>query len=358
MPDWMRLSATRCRLLPFYHAATLAIENAPAFINRGEAGTLRHLLVFLETRRLSQDTELRLLEARGDLELLLGDLKDARQTFSTTAGRASDVLQRARLWRKLGEVQARLGEYEEALATFERGREALCDVPEAQGEDAQITVGITTVLLNQGENDAALAEVKPVLEALDQQQFPEPAADLNDVVGKAYYFEQDFSSALVHFQAALDLRLYQQDRQGILKSYSNLAIVHGHRNRYADSTQANEAALEIAEQIGDLVAISTLYRKLSICRLRQLPPTGQIIRLPGDELCVIRYQKTDQLGYIIGYAQPSHGDAIGQVFGHGLWLHPHDHAFQHHAPLLHGRVHIARQHRVDRDPRLAHFLSQ
>jgi tetratricopeptide (TPR) repeat protein len=245
------------------HAIALVVANVTVLINQGEARTLYHLVVDLAKHQLSADMDLQLLEARGDIEYLLGDLKQAVQTYTASAAKASDAITQARQWRKLGEVQARLGEYQEALATFGKGRELLRTVGYAPTEDALLAVGISTVLLNQGRYDDAQMQANAMIEALDQHNISQPTADLHDVLGKVYYFRGDFNASLIHFQSALALRQRQQDQRSILKSYSNLAIIYGDQNRYNESVKANKAALEIAEQIGDLVAISILYRNIA-----------------------------------------------------------------------------------------------
>lgn len=247
-------------------AAALATANVTALINQGEARSLYLLLNQLAARRLSVETEQRLLEATGDVAYLLGELKQAVAAFHSAADGAGDALLQIRRWRKLGEVQARLGEYGTALSTFRQAREGLAALPtspEIRAEDARLAVGIGTVLLNQGEYDAARTHAQTALDAVDTRDASPPLADLHDVLGKIHYFQGDFPAALAQFEAALALRQNLEDQRGVLKSYSNLAVVYGVQGRYVQSIQSNTEALEIAEAIGDLVATSVIYQNIA-----------------------------------------------------------------------------------------------
>jgi tetratricopeptide (TPR) repeat protein len=166
-------------------------------------------------------------------------------------------------------VLARKGEPEQALESLTQGNELLRQIAGKNDEAGPLAVVYGTVMLNLGRYDEAAGATRSALAELPDPPNPAVAANLHDVLGKVHFFKGELAQSLKQFQMALDLRLAAAEQKGLIKSYSNLAVVYGHQKRYAEALQANQASLEIAEHIGDAVALGTLYNNMAADAVNQ-----------------------------------------------------------------------------------------
>jgi tetratricopeptide (TPR) repeat protein len=290
------------------HAARLLTGALDPLIGQGHARPLLRLLNETPPAELEPALRLSVNEARGDLQYLLGDLDGAivRYGEAIAIDSSSDPLAQARLHRKLGDVLARRGRNDEALASLDQARALLVTASDAVAERARLAVSIGTVLWSLGRYDEA-AMAQAALDQLGDAQIDlRVPADLHDLVGKIHYRKGDLAGSIAQFQAALGLRQRVADQQAVMKSYSNLAVVYNTQHRDAEALHANQAALEIAERIGDTVALSVLYTNLSL-NYQNLASYDRAITF-GQQSLVLR----ERMGDVRGMATV-HGN-IGEIY--------------------------------------------
>ena len=246
-------------------AASWATTHLSALINQGQAHTVQKLLERLKVQPLDGPNQALVNEAHGDIQFLFGEFDAALSDYAVAERMNNDDgLAQARLQRKQGEVLYRQSAFEESLAAFMHGRALLAERPDAVQETGQLAVGYGSTLLALGRYDEALAEAWRGLVQLPETQLqPDIEANLCDLIGKVAFYKGDFGESLVQFQTALTLRQGIADLRGVIKSYSNVAVVYGQQNRYEEAMRANESALEIAERIGDTVALGMLYNNIA-----------------------------------------------------------------------------------------------
>jgi tetratricopeptide (TPR) repeat protein len=166
-------------------------------------------------------------------------------------------------------VLARQGEPELALEKLTNAYELLKQVAEPTSEAGPLAVAYGTVMLNLGRYDEAAAAARTALAQLPNPANSAVAANLHDMLGKVHYHTGQLTQSLEQFEIALNLRLSVAHQKGLIKSYSNLAVVYGHQRRYSDTLQANQAALKIAESIGDTIALGMLYNNMAVDAVEQ-----------------------------------------------------------------------------------------
>lgn len=249
------------------HATTLLAENVGVLLNQGQALTLQVELEQLTEGKLGNQLLAQLQEARGDTLYLLGNLDESINAFQQALYLAEmgDRLLRIRLARKRGEVLARKGDHELAKQSFQQAKDLLAESAEdLPDEYAHLSVGIGTLRLTIGEYDEILSEIQQTLEISDYAISPLVRADLHDLLGRVFYFKRNWTKSMVHFETALASREAAQNLRGVLRSHSNIAVVYREQKRLDDAARANQSALEIAEQIGDTVALTLLYTNLAL----------------------------------------------------------------------------------------------
>jgi tetratricopeptide (TPR) repeat protein len=251
-------------------AADLVPEHVDAWIQDGRASEALATCNSFALNELEAEARAGVHEACGDLLYLLGELDAAVQQYDEAAAGTAEPVAKARLARKAADVLARQGGHDEALARLTEGRDLLAQVGSAAGEDARLAVSYGTALLALGRYDEVVAGAQTALDSLPSvSASPRVAADLHDLIGKVCFFRGNFAQGMEQFQSALALRETCADQQGMIRSYSNLAVVYGEQNRYEQARQANEAALEIAERLEDRVALATLYMNMAADAIEQ-----------------------------------------------------------------------------------------
>ena len=247
----------------FEHFARVLFANLTLLLSQGQALTVQLLLEQIPQQRLSQPAQIQISEARGDILYLLGSLDESIQSFAQALHLATgDKPLQIRLARKQGDVLTRKGDYDLARQSYRQASDLLSqtDLPE---EHALLSVGIGTLGLSIGEYDEIMAEVQDELARSSAAVNPLVVAELHDLAGKAYYFKGDLANSTAHFEAAHARREAANDLRGVLRSHSNLAVVYGAQQRLDDAVRTNQSALEIAEKIGDVVALTLIYTNLA-----------------------------------------------------------------------------------------------
>lgn len=247
----------------FEHFARVLFANLTLLLSQGQALTVQLLLEQIPQQRLSQPAQMQFSEARGDILYLLGSLDESIQSFTQALHLATgESPSQIRLARKRGDVLTRKGDYELARQSYRQASDLLSqtDLPE---ENALLSVGIGTLRLSVGEYDEIMAEVQDELARSSAAVNPLVVAELHDLAGKAYYFKGDLANSTAHFEAAHARREAANDLRGVLRSHSNLAVVYGAQQRLDDAVRTNLSALEVAERIGDTVALAMIYTNLA-----------------------------------------------------------------------------------------------
>ncbi len=216
----------------FDRAAAVIVAQVGALIDQGKARMVRELLQRLANQVVDPALSAQVHEVRGDLHYLLGELDEALREYEAAQTAAEDTLTSVRLLRKAGEVLARKGEPEQALENLTRGNELLRQIAGPNTEAGPLAVIYGTVMLNLGRYDEAAAATQSALAEPPNPANPAVAANLHDVLGKVHFFKGELAQSLEQFQIALNLRLAAAEQKGLIKSYSNLAVVYGHQKRY------------------------------------------------------------------------------------------------------------------------------
>ena len=247
-------------------AAGLVPQHVEAWIHAGRASEALVILDEFDLVQVSPTHQATICEAKGDLLYLLGELDEAIVQFERAVESAALAKggTRARLHRKLAEVLSRKGEHEQALNRLLQGRALLAEGEDLREEGARLAASYGTVLLALGRYDEAIEEAQKAIYRLHNlAAFPRTAADLYDLMGKAYAFTGDLAASLERFQSALELREACSDLRGVVRSHSNLAFVYGEQNLYDEAIQANQTAIDLAESLDDKIALSTLYMNMA-----------------------------------------------------------------------------------------------
>jgi DNA-binding SARP family transcriptional activator/predicted ATPase len=226
-----------------YH--TLAAEEARALHAHHEA--IGHFKAALAQG--SDDTAQLHLKI-GESETLLGQYKDAVASFETAAALAGPE-QAAAIDHKLGGVYHRLGEWDLAASYYQTAL-ALCEKhPEGEDIRARIKTDWCLTAYRGGEIELAADLAEQALELAESSQDTLALAQAHNALGILARSEADHHRAVEHFQTSLSLAESLDAPGAQVAALNNLALAYRESGDLEQALRLTEAALTLAGQFGD-----------------------------------------------------------------------------------------------------------
>ncbi len=84
------------------------------------------------------------------------------------------------------------------------------------------------------------------------------------ILGEAYFYQEDYNTALSYFKRFLTIQRQQKNEKGIARGYNNLGIIYRALEKYPEAVQCYEKSLEINQILNDNTGISSIYNNLGV----------------------------------------------------------------------------------------------
>jgi len=189
----------------------------------------------------------------GQLLIKLGQFEKAQQVYEVLFGQSTNENDKAHIYVQLGKAKNHLGQYDEAIACYEKSLEIYKKILPSNHPDLGIVYSnISNVYCNMGEYSKALWSDEKALE-IRQQSLPSNHPDLAlsyNNIGNVYDGMGEYQKALWAYQKALEIR--QQSLPGnhpdLALSYNNIGNVYDDMCEYQKALWSYEKALEIRQQ--------------------------------------------------------------------------------------------------------------
>jgi tetratricopeptide (TPR) repeat protein len=239
------------------------------------------------------------LVAAGDRARALFANREALELYEQALPRVADDAHSAALLERVGTIQARVSQYDAAVAAF---RQAIERSPAADGPDvARLFRAIGTALIWKGAYAEATHAFDLGVAALHGQQDAE-AASLATAIGHLHYRSANYPAAREALSGAIELSvacgavavtaeatrllgtmlstagdldtamlvtrqsvvLYEQleDLAGLADVRSNLGIIHRRRGDFAAALDAYATSIQLSERIGDQWGVATAHNNI------------------------------------------------------------------------------------------------
>ena len=229
----------------------LAGEHARALYANAEA--LAH---FRAALALGHPDAARLREAVGDLQTLLGEYSEALASYETAAA-LGDGTRLVNIEHKLGSVYQRLGEGELAESHFEAAMEGTGPA----GEHAGLHADSSLVAHHRGEPELALERAR---RALDLAEGDERAlARVHNVLGVLASGSGDLDGARGHLERSLELARALGDQAAQVAALNNLALAYRNGGELGQALDNAAAALDLCVALGDRHREAALHNNLA-----------------------------------------------------------------------------------------------
>jgi serine phosphatase RsbU (regulator of sigma subunit)/Tfp pilus assembly protein PilF len=84
------------------------------------------------------------------------------------------------------------------------------------------------------------------------------------ILGEAYFFQDNFKTALDYFKKFLTIQTENTNERGIGRAYNNLGIVYRAMDLYTEAIQCYQKSLEINQRRNDINGLSSTYNNLGV----------------------------------------------------------------------------------------------
>jgi len=195
--------------------------------------------------------------------------------------------------RRLGNVHECRSEYPAALESLHRGLDALGDDQQQTKEAALLWKDIGWVQVRQGQYGEALESCQRSLDIANAGGYNDIAGEVYDYQGTAYAYQGEYEQAIRFHEQSLQVRQQRGDKAGLAKTLNNLGTVYLEMGRYEDAARCYQDSLVISEAIGHTLAIAILNNNL-----------GLVYRSKNDHSAAVEhYQKALAIGERVGDVQ-------------------------------------------------------
>jgi predicted ATPase len=234
----------------------IAGERARALYANAEA--LAHFRMALA---LGHPDTASLNEAIGDLHTLLGEYAEALQSYETAAALAqADAL--AQLEHKLGGVHARRGEWELAESHFEAALATLGEA-DASGGRARIYADWSLTAHHRGQSALAEDLAGRALSLAEAAEDTRALAQAHNLLGILATSRRDLEGACRHLEHSLALAERLEDPGARAAALNNLALACGAGGDTARALALAESALALCVTQGDRHREAALHNNLA-----------------------------------------------------------------------------------------------
>lgn len=257
---------------------------------------------------------MRILEAMGDLQTVMGDYMNAETSFGSAGRLAEQGNDRARLMRKSGNLMVKTGDYGKALKLFasakdespdgaEHGRGCLAEsfvhITLGDFEKAEPLLGHAmatfrglgamkdvadaliirgTLLLKRGDFAEAVTGFKEALGYYEDLNIESGVAQVLSDIGKVCAMMGEPKEAMPYLERSLDIWKKIGNQQSIALTMSHIGNVRTMLGDLPGALEAQEASLRIRERIGDRWGIAGALSNIS-----------QIYMYKGDPFSGLEY---------------------------------------------------------------------
>ena len=237
--------------------ADVILNNYEMLINEGHGSQLLAFCKVVDVPLLYQSF---LMEVEGEIYTLQGEYDRAVQCFTIPLEHSSG-LQKASLYRKLGEVYEKKREYKTAEQLFLQGLDTL------KGEDAveqgNILVNLATVYAELSEPDRALSCCEKALTWFSQSGHKKGIAHVYNQMGEIHRYSNT-GKALELLSSSLEISQKIGDVQKVASTYAAMGNVLYERGETDEAVQYYEKSLELSEQIGNMVGIARCCNNIGV----------------------------------------------------------------------------------------------
>ncbi len=190
----------------------------------------------------------------GEVEARIGEYDEAIACYRAALdeGNVATSGERARVMLRLGEVWVRRGELDEAEGWLRQALALYNEAPYAAELSAEVYSELGWIQLRRGNLDAARDWLEKALVLVRPTTAYDVLSKVLNRLGGVYFYQGDLESAAYHVEEALDLPNRLGDLVGYARSLNNLGVLKYLSGDWDGSLQAYEEAVKLHERNGEV----------------------------------------------------------------------------------------------------------
>ncbi len=202
-------------------------------------------------------------EGLGDVLFHIGEYDEAMACYERALSLRTDARQKADLHRRRAMVHEKRGEYEAALEACAQGIALLSPQAEESVEMARLLIIRARAHWQQGQFEEALADGHRSLAILEGTVHYREIAQAHNELGNAYVRYSRPQEAIVHLEQGLEILERIGDEHEAARIYGNLAFIYYQRDLERSAAYLNRA-LETMRRLGNVWGESQALQNLGI----------------------------------------------------------------------------------------------
>jgi len=202
----------------------------------------------------------------GDVETRIGEYDEAVACYRAALEEHSTVSaeERARVMLRLGQVWSKRGELEEAEGWLHQALALNNEQPYALDLLAEIYSELGWIQVRRGNFDQAREWLEKALVLVRPGTAYNVIASILNRLGGVYFYQGDLDAAAYHIEEALELRNRLGDLIGYARSLNNLGVLRYYSGDWDGSLQAYTEAATLHEQNGEIEGLAQASTNLGI----------------------------------------------------------------------------------------------
>ncbi len=194
-----------------------------------------------------------ILEGLGDTYKIIGEYEEAENCFENALEETPNRKKQERLYRKMGIVFKKRGDYNQAREFIERG---LSITEEKEAERRRLLGEQGMISMRKRDYDKAIQTFKEERDLAERSGDRADKASALHHLGTIHLKMGDLDEAEKYLKEAVKPREQIEDRKGLADSLGNLGAIYIYKGELDEALDYQERSLEINEDIGDKISMA------------------------------------------------------------------------------------------------------
>ncbi|MCP4937486.1 MAG: tetratricopeptide repeat protein, partial [bacterium] len=169
----------------------------------------------------------------------------------------------AAIWRQLGDVQKRIGQWDEAETAYQSSLQ-LAQAGDDGYETAVSHLALGKFFVVRGGYETAVSHLNIAASIFDHQNCQLELADVYNNLAIVAYRQSNYQAALDHYHAAAQIDELLNDKKGLLVRLGNIGLVYLNQGNLDEAQHCLEQSLQLAQSLDHQEFIANRLGNLGI----------------------------------------------------------------------------------------------
>lgn len=166
-------------------------------------------------------------------------------------------------WLKLGDVQRRIGRWDEAEAAFQQALSLARTSPSA-GKEAAVLLALGKLEVGRGDYEAGKGYLQTAEQTFQARNQREELAETYNNLAIIAYYQSHYQKALDYYEAAVQIDEALANKEGLIKRLGNMGLVHLQQGQLDEAQKLLEQSLQLARDIENQEFIANRLNSLGV----------------------------------------------------------------------------------------------